>query len=131
MHLAGVAMAATCACWLAMLLFGMSGFTNLPGSHLPVLARVLSVHRPILDIEPAGGASEPAGIHGRWREHDTYLLDRGGRQVSCQVYALSSARDRAPGARDAREVGSGTVNRSDCLNSLALHARRAGAPRIV
>jgi hypothetical protein len=134
-HLAGVAMAAVCACWLGMLVFGMSGFTALPGSHLSVLARVISVHRPILDIDRTAGATEPVGTHGRWRAHDTYLLDRGSRQASCEAYALSSARSTVRAselaARGAREVGSRTGDRSGCPGGLAVHTRRASAPRIV
>ena len=134
-HLAGVAMAATCACWLGMLVFGMSGFTALPGSHLSVLARVISSHRPILDIDRTAGATEPVGTHGRSSAHDAYLLHGGGRQVSCEAYALSSARSGVRSAeltaRGAGGLGSRTRNRSDCPSGLAVHARRASAPRIV
>jgi hypothetical protein len=55
-HLAGAAIAMLCACWLATLVFGMSGFTSLPGPPASVMARVLPPRGPIADIEPVLGA---------------------------------------------------------------------------
>jgi hypothetical protein len=55
-HLAGVAIALLCACWLATLVLGMSGVTSLPGAHAAAFARVPPIRRGIPDIEPVLGA---------------------------------------------------------------------------
>jgi len=55
-HLAGVAIALLCACWLATLVLGMSGVTSLPSARASTFARALPTRGGIPDIEPVLGA---------------------------------------------------------------------------
>jgi len=61
-QLAGAVIAMLCACWLATLVFGMSGLTSLPGVGVgvgvgaPASARVISTQGRIADIPPVLGA---------------------------------------------------------------------------
>ncbi len=82
-NLAGVAMALLCACWLATLVLGMSGFTTVPGSHLPGVARVLVAHRRVLDLDRAAKTTEFAGEYGGSRGLDAYASLTGARSLSC------------------------------------------------
>jgi hypothetical protein len=58
-HFAGVAIALVCACWLAMLVFGMSGLTSLPVTGAPASAsasaRLISGQERVVDLEPLLG----------------------------------------------------------------------------
>lgn len=56
-HLAGVAIAMLCACWLATLVFGMSGLTSLPGTDAgaPLSAPLISTQGRIVGLEPLLG----------------------------------------------------------------------------
>jgi hypothetical protein len=56
-HLAGVTIALVCACWLATLVFGMSGLSSLPGVGAPpsASARLISGEGRIVDLEPLVG----------------------------------------------------------------------------
>jgi hypothetical protein len=62
-RLAGATIAMLCACWLATLVFGMSGLTSLPGPRESALARALPAPGRMLAIEPLRGAKL------RWADH--------------------------------------------------------------
>jgi hypothetical protein len=56
-HVAGAAIALMCACWLATLVFGMSGLTSLPAAGVPASAsaRLIAGQSRIVDLEPLLG----------------------------------------------------------------------------